>query len=294
VSSMRTGMVSGSRPPGSASPNSTSASAWPPSWPGYQSWTSAAAASAHGIATGEPAFTTTIVRGQAAATAATSSSCRPGSENESRSRPSVSQSSSRPTTTTAASASRAAATARSSASAGSGGAKPMRSPAGSPGRSWAKSTSISAEAPAPSGTATSISREPSPKKALPRSRDVHRSMASRPSTRRRARPALTSESRCGPGSRACSRARTRAANRPPGAIGAGGWSHRISPVGVASRRSGVSPGSSASNSSISTAPSRSAAPSAGRVRKHVGPRENESSTPAAAARSESPASGDTA
>jgi hypothetical protein len=61
----------------------------------------AATSSAQGSRTGEPAFTTTTVRGLACATRATSSSCRPGSAREVRSKPSDSTCSVVPTTTTA-------------------------------------------------------------------------------------------------------------------------------------------------------------------------------------------------
>ena len=97
--------------------------ACPPSWPGYQHHSIAGTSSAQERSTGDPASTTTTVRGCTAATARISSTWRPGSDRSSRSRPSVSQSPSRPTTTTAASRTAAASTARSKASAGSGGAQ---------------------------------------------------------------------------------------------------------------------------------------------------------------------------
>ncbi len=53
--------------------------AFPASCPGYQAWSTAGTASSQGISTGPPVWSTTTVRGFAAATAATSSSWRPGS-----------------------------------------------------------------------------------------------------------------------------------------------------------------------------------------------------------------------
>ena len=82
---MRRGKVVGSLPDGFSSPRSSAASARPNSWPGYQAWSTAGTRSSHGIATGLPALSTTIVRGLAAATASTSSSWRPGNESERRS-----------------------------------------------------------------------------------------------------------------------------------------------------------------------------------------------------------------
>ena len=142
-------MVHGSRPPGSSSPKSTSASARPPSWPGSQPQSTAGTDGAHDTSTGEPASTTTTVRGWTAATASISSTWRPGSASDSRSRPSVSQSPSRPTTTTAASAAAAAATARSNASSGSGGAH--RSSAASRWRGSSRRTTSSSRTGSPGG-----------------------------------------------------------------------------------------------------------------------------------------------
>ena len=67
--SSRTGIVVGSRPPGSASPVSTSASAGAISWPPNHTWSTAATSSTQAWSTGAPALTTTTVRGLAAATA---------------------------------------------------------------------------------------------------------------------------------------------------------------------------------------------------------------------------------
>src|SRR6185369_6263071 len=64
------GNVSGSFPPGSATPRSTSAVAGPPIWPGYHISRIDLTEPAHGISTGSPVFRTTIVFGCAAATAA--------------------------------------------------------------------------------------------------------------------------------------------------------------------------------------------------------------------------------
>ncbi len=74
ASANRAGQVVGSRPPGSACPRSTSASAAPPSCPGNQVSSTAATSSRHGSSTGDPALTTTTVFGLAAATARTRSS----------------------------------------------------------------------------------------------------------------------------------------------------------------------------------------------------------------------------
>ena len=59
------GQVVGSRPPGSAAPSSTSASALPTPGPGNQVSSTAGTSSAHGSSTGAPALTTTTVRGLA-------------------------------------------------------------------------------------------------------------------------------------------------------------------------------------------------------------------------------------
>src|SRR5690349_7558787 len=69
------GNVTGRWPDGSVLPYSTLASAAPLLSPGYQASTTAATWPSQGIVTGAPAFTTTTVRGLAAATAAISSSC---------------------------------------------------------------------------------------------------------------------------------------------------------------------------------------------------------------------------
>ena len=61
-------------------PNSTSAIASPPRAPGYHASTTALTWSLHGIATGPPVCSTTIVLGLAAATAAISASCPFGSD----------------------------------------------------------------------------------------------------------------------------------------------------------------------------------------------------------------------
>src|SRR5260370_18645989 len=63
------GKVTGSLPPGSALPSSTSAVAWPPCWPGYHISRIDLTADAHGISTGSPVLSTTTVFGLAAATA---------------------------------------------------------------------------------------------------------------------------------------------------------------------------------------------------------------------------------
>src|SRR5689334_15408898 len=125
---MRTGNVVGSLPDGATSPESTSASACPHSSPANQHCKTAPTCSAQPIATGDAALTTTAVRGLAAATARTSSSCGGGKVMSARSVPSVSQSPSVPTTHTTTSACAASATARSSASAGDGGRQPIASP----------------------------------------------------------------------------------------------------------------------------------------------------------------------
>src|SRR5947209_5845524 len=116
ASARTAGQVLGSRPPGSASPSRTWASAAPNSMPGNQATSTAATSSRHGSSTGAPALTTTTVRGLTEATARTSSSCRPGSASDVRSKPSLSTSSLVPTTTTARSASRASSTACASSS----------------------------------------------------------------------------------------------------------------------------------------------------------------------------------
>ena len=103
---------------------------------------------------GEPALTTTTVRGLTAATARTSSSCRPGSASDVRSKPSLSTSSLVPTTTTATSLARASSTAwASSSSAGRVGGpttSPTRKMKPSAGQRYRMRTST--RRPAASGT----------------------------------------------------------------------------------------------------------------------------------------------
>ena len=90
----RAGHVVGRRPPGSASPSSTSASAWPNSWPGNQVSSTAGTSSAHGSSTGAPGVDDDDrARVGRPRRARTSSSWRPGSASESRSKPSLSTSS---------------------------------------------------------------------------------------------------------------------------------------------------------------------------------------------------------
>ena len=81
--SMKT--VSGSLPDGLTSPNKIRASARPPSWPGYHAWSMARTFSRHGMATGLPVSSTTIVLGLADATASMTASCPHGSERSGRS-----------------------------------------------------------------------------------------------------------------------------------------------------------------------------------------------------------------
>ena len=82
------GIANGSRPPGSRCPSRTSASAEPPSIPGYQATRTAGTSRRQAsIVTAAPASTTTTVRGFAAATARTSSSSAGCSRSESRSPP---------------------------------------------------------------------------------------------------------------------------------------------------------------------------------------------------------------
>jgi hypothetical protein len=120
----------------------------------------ASTSSIHGMATGEPALTTTMVRSLAAATRRTSSSWSPGRAMVSRSWPSVSHSSVVPTTTTAASAARAASTARSIMCSSAGSRTPMRmAPKGWRIRSV---TSIGISSPARASTVPSCSADPKP------------------------------------------------------------------------------------------------------------------------------------
>jgi len=143
-------MVTGSRPAGSARPSSTSARATPIAWPGSQAYPTAATRSAHGMSTGMPALTTTIVRGFTAETRRTSSSCRPGRASPGRSNPSLSAAGGDPTTSMAASAVRAASTAsRSSASSSGAGTTPSRMATGPCGQSSGRrKIPISVSAPA--------------------------------------------------------------------------------------------------------------------------------------------------
>src|SRR5450830_287857 len=107
------GQVVGSRPPDSTAPPSTSASACPYCSPPNQVSTIAATSCRQGISTGDPEFTTTTVRGLAAATACTSASWWPGRASDDRSKPSDSTWALVPTTTIATSAAVATATASS-------------------------------------------------------------------------------------------------------------------------------------------------------------------------------------
>jgi len=97
-------------PDGLTSPNSTAAIASPSSWPGYHASSTAATESSQGIVTADPVFSTTIVLGLAAATAAINAFCSPGSAMSLRSAPSDSKS---PANTTATSEALASATASS-------------------------------------------------------------------------------------------------------------------------------------------------------------------------------------
>jgi hypothetical protein len=108
VADSLTGNVTGSLPEGSTDPKSTAATAFPSSSPGYQASRTAGTWLSHGMRTGLPLFTTTIVRGFAAATADTSASWSPERDRLDWSAPSDSVS---PTMTTATSAAFAAATA---------------------------------------------------------------------------------------------------------------------------------------------------------------------------------------
>ena len=104
--------------------------------PGSQQQPIAATWSAHGMSTGMPAFTTTMVRSFTSATRRTSSSWSPGRASPGRSKPSLSVAGPDPTTTTAASAVRAASTAsRSSASPSGAGTMPSRMATGPCGQS---------------------------------------------------------------------------------------------------------------------------------------------------------------
>ena len=67
TSSSRAGRVHGRRPLGSIAPESTAASDRPASCPGSHHQSTAGTSSSHGSSTGAPAFTTTTVRGFAAA-----------------------------------------------------------------------------------------------------------------------------------------------------------------------------------------------------------------------------------
>ena len=119
--------------------------AWPPS----QAYPTAATSSAHGMSTGMPALTTTIVRSLTAATRRTSSSWRPVSASPVRSNPSLSAAGADITMTMAASAPHAACSAcsadASSASSSGAGTTPSRMDTG-PGAppDGNRATSISA------------------------------------------------------------------------------------------------------------------------------------------------------
>ena len=95
------GNVSARRPPGSASPTSTSQIADPAAWPPRYASTTAAGRSAQGNSTGAPLTSTTTVRGLAAHTAATRASWSGGRASVVRSKPSASSMAGRPTNTTA-------------------------------------------------------------------------------------------------------------------------------------------------------------------------------------------------
>ena len=68
------GNVIGSLPEKLVAPNNRRATALPSSWPGYHASATAWMLLSHGIRTGPPSLSTTIVRGLAAATAKTSAS----------------------------------------------------------------------------------------------------------------------------------------------------------------------------------------------------------------------------
>jgi hypothetical protein len=72
------GKVMGSLPDGLTSPNSTEAMALPLSCPGYQASITPATLSSHGMSTGPPVLSTTIVAGLAFATASISRAWSPG------------------------------------------------------------------------------------------------------------------------------------------------------------------------------------------------------------------------
>ena len=128
-------------------------------WPGSQQQPIAATWSAHGMSTGMPAFTTTMVRSFTSATRRTRSSWPPGRASPGRSKPSLSVPGPEPTTTTATSAARAASTAsRSSASASGAGTMPSRIATGPCGQSSGSSEmATSASWPWASSTAALIS-----------------------------------------------------------------------------------------------------------------------------------------
>src|SRR5665647_1205356 len=174
------GQVVGSRPPGSTAPLSTSARASPYCSPPNQVSTIAATSCRQGISTGDPEFTTTTVRGLAAATACTSASWWPGRASDDRSKPSDSTWALVPTTTIATSAAAATRTA----------------------------SSISTSA------ASSTGREPTVRAASPGGREM--SSASRLTTRSRYTcPAVSSTRvvRCGGKSSAAPRSRVSVARR---------------------------------------------------------------------------------
>jgi hypothetical protein len=104
VISQRRSNVTGSLPEGFTSPNRISASAVPPSCPGYHAWTSAGTCSSHAfISTLPPDVMTTIVFLLAAAISLINSSCPSGSRKV-LSALSASDSASKPAATTTTSA----------------------------------------------------------------------------------------------------------------------------------------------------------------------------------------------
>ena len=114
-------------PPGSSSPDSTRASAVPNCSPGYQTCSTAATSSSHGIRTGPGVLSTTMVRGLRCATSVMSRSWSPGRASDCRSIPSPDAWF---TITTA--ASHRAATVAASSIRRSGGCQPSRTSGRSP------------------------------------------------------------------------------------------------------------------------------------------------------------------
>src|SRR5690606_7019969 len=84
------GKVIGRRPAGLTVPARTSAIACPPAWPEYHACTIALTLSRHGIDTGLPVSSTTIVFALALATASITASCPHGSDRSGMSKPSPS------------------------------------------------------------------------------------------------------------------------------------------------------------------------------------------------------------